>query len=133
MTGNVLQAAMLNQSGDLSSGLLTQLGKFLPKPATTPGLPSSQSWEGALSSPAGFPANDGLAVGGIHGPALTGAASGLQAAAQSLLRQRMEALRQQGVGLRGAFAPAGPAAGQWDREVHLQHVPLSVFSNRALP
>ncbi|KAA6429257.1 MAG: flowering time control FPA-like [Trebouxia sp. A1-2] len=64
---------------------------------------------------ANFPANNGLAVGSASGSALTGAASGLQAAAQSLLRQRMEALRQQGVGLRGAFAPPSPAP-QWERE-----------------
>lgn len=54
------------------------------------------------------------AAAGMNGAALTGAASGLQAAAQSLLRQRMEALRQQGVGLRGAFTPGPPGPGQWE-------------------
>lgn len=97
---------MLNQTGDLSSGLLNQLRS---------GLPHSQAWEGSVPSTASFPANSGLAAGGMHGAALTGAASGLQAAAQSLLRQRMEALRQHG--LRGSGAPAGPVPGQWDREV----------------
>ena len=65
----------------------------------------------------GLGANTGLQLGGVSGAALTGAASGLQAAAQSLLRQRMEALRQQGVGLRGGYPPAGPAPSQWDPEV----------------
>ncbi len=105
---------MLNQTADLSSGLLSQLGNFFQKPPTTPGLPPGQTWEGAVPPAGNFPANKGLAVG--SGSALTGAASGLQAAAQSLLRQRMEALRQQGVGLRGAFASPSPAP-QWEREV----------------
>ena len=65
----------------------------------------------------GLGATAGLPLGGVSGAALTGAASGLQAAAQSLLRQRMEALRQQGVGLRGGYPPAGPAPSQWDPEV----------------
>ncbi len=107
---------MLNQTADLSSGLLSQLGNFFQKPPTTPGLPPGQAWEGAVPPAGNFPANNGLAVGSGSGSALTGAASGLQAAAQSLLRQRMEALRQQGVGLRGAFAPPSPAP-QWEREV----------------
>lgn len=107
---------MLNQTADLSSGLLSQLGNFFQKPPTTPGLPPGQTWEGAVPPAGNFPANNGLAVGSASGSALTGAASGLQAAAQSLLRQRMEALRQQGVGLRGAFAPPSPAP-QWEREV----------------
>lgn len=107
---------MLTQPGDLSSGLLTQLGNYFQKPPapSAPGLQPSQPWEG--NAPAGpFPAGgDNLGVGGINGAAMTGAASGLQAAAQSLLRQRMEALRQQGVGLRGAFAPSPPAPAQWE-------------------
>ena len=107
---------MLNQTADLSSGLLSQLGNFFQKPPTTPGLPPGQTWEGAVPPAGNFPANNSLAVGSASGSALTGAASGLQAAAQSLLRQRMEALRQQGVGLRGAFAPPSPAP-QWEREV----------------
>ncbi len=107
---------MLNQTADLSSGLLSQLGNFFQKPPTTPGLPPGQTWEGAVPPAGNFPANNSLAVGSGSGSALTGAASGLQAAAQSLLRQRMEALRQQGVGLRGAFAPPSPAP-QWEREV----------------
>ena len=107
---------MLTQPGDLSSGLLTQLGNYFQKPpAPAPGLPPSQPWEGA-APPAGlFPASgSSMGVGGMNGAALTGAASGLQAAAQSLLRQRMEALRQQGVGLRGAFPPASPGISQWE-------------------
>ena len=112
---------MLNQPTDLSSGLLTQLGNFFQKAPAGPGLGPGHTWEGAVPPSGAFPASNGMAVGPMHGPALTGAASGLQAAAQSLLRQRMEALRQQGVGLKGAFTspgPApGPAPGPWDLEV----------------
>lgn len=32
----------------------------------------------------------------------------------------MEALRQQGIGLRGAFPPAGPAPGPWEQEVSVR-------------
>ncbi|DBA94785.1 TPA: hypothetical protein ACH3X1_002330 [Trebouxia sp. C0004] len=133
------QAAMLNQTADLSSGLLTQLGNFFQKPLTTPGLPQGQTWEGAVPPAGNFPASNGLAVGGASGSALTGAASGLQAAAQSLLRQRMEALRQQGVGLRGAFAPPSPAP-QWEREAQQhqqlqfqQQMPPMGFPSRSQP
>lgn len=107
---------MLSQPGDLSSGLLTQLGNYFQKPPTpTPGLAQSQTWEGNAQPAGSFPASrNSLGVAGMNGAALTGAASGLQAAAQSLLRQRMEALRQQGVGLRGAFTPAPPSLGQWE-------------------
>ena len=110
---------MMNQPGDLNSSLVNQLNTFFQKPQATPGLTPRQPWEAQpapVSGPA-FPPNPGLQLGGVSGAALSGAASGLQAAAQSLLRQRMEALRQQGVGLRGAFAPAGPAPGQWEPEV----------------
>ena len=117
---------MLNQTADLSSGLLTQLGNFFQKPMTTPGLPPGQTWEGAVPPTGNFPANNGLAVGSASGSALTGAASGLQAAAQSLLRQRMEALRQQGVGLRGAFAPPSPAP-QWELEVTASDVCVNIL------
>ena len=114
-----MQAAMMNQPGDLNSSLVNQLNTFFQKPQAAAGLNPRQPWEGQaapVSGPA-FPPNPGLQLGGVSGAALSGAASGLQAAAQSLLRQRMEALRQQGVGLRGAFAPSGPAPGQWDPEV----------------
>lgn len=110
---------MLSQPGDLSSGLLTQLGNYFQKhPTPASGLaPSQPSWEGTAPPAGAFPAagrgNAGAAAG-MNGAALSGAASGLQAAAQSLLRQRMEALRQQGVGLRGAFTPGPPALGQWE-------------------
>ena len=110
---------MLTQPGDLSSGLLTQLGNYFQKPSgAAPGQLPARPWVGTAQPPAGpFPAGgNSLAGGAINGAALTGAASGLQAAAQSLLRQRMEALRQQGVGLRGAFAPAPPGPSPW--EVH---------------
>lgn len=133
------QAAMLNQTADLSSGLLSQLGNFFQKPPTTPGLPPGQTWEGAVPPAGNFPANNSLAVGSASGSALTGAASGLQAAAQSLLRQRMEALRQQGVGLRGAFAPPSPAP-QWEREGQQhqqlqfpQQMPPMGFPSRSQP
>ncbi len=112
-----VQAAMLNQPGDLSSNLLTQLGNFFQKAPPTPGPTPGQPWEGGVPPAGPFPASSSLGSGSMNGAALTGAASGLQAAAQSLLRQRMEALRQQGVGLRGAFTPPGSAPGQWDREV----------------
>lgn len=119
--GEQLQAAMLSQPGDLSSGLLTQLGSYFQKPPSpaAPGLAPSQPWE-ANAPPNGlFPGSrNSLGVAGMNGAALTGAASGLQAAAQSLLRQRMEALRQQGVGLRGAFTPAPSGVGQWEVMLH---------------
>ncbi len=117
---------MLNQTADLSSGLLSQLGNFFQKPPTTPGLPPGQTWESAVPPAGNFPANNGLALGSGSGSALTGAASGLQAAAQSLLRQRMEALRQQGVGLRGAFAPPSPAP-QWEREVTASEICVNMI------
>ena len=113
-----LQAAMLTQPGDLSPGLLTQLGNYFQQPAAAapppaPGLQPTQAWDAPSTGPfrAGG-SNTGSSQ--MNGAALTGAASGLQAAAQSLLRQRMEALRQQGVGLRGAFAPPPPALGHWE-------------------
>lgn len=116
--GGYLQAAMLSQPGDLSSGLLTQLGNFFQKPPTpaAPGLAPNQPLEGNTQPGGPFAGgrNSLGGAGGMNGAALTGAASGLQAAAQSLLRQRMEALRQQGVGLRGAFTPAQPGLGQWE-------------------
>lgn len=116
---------MLSQPGDLSSGLLTQLGNFFQKPPTpaAPGLAPNQPLEGNPQPGGPFPGGrNSLAAGGINGAALTGAASGLQAAAQSLLRQRMEALRQQGVGLRGAFTPAQPGLGQWEVILHCMAV-----------
>ncbi|KAL3163074.1 hypothetical protein ABBQ32_009494 [Trebouxia sp. C0010 RCD-2024] len=112
------QAAMLSQPGDLSSGLLTQLGNYLKPPTPAPGLaPNQSTWEGNAppAGPCPAPGRSSMgAAAGMNGAALTGAASGLQAAAQSLLRQRMEALRQQGVGLRGAFTPGPPGPGQWE-------------------
>lgn len=115
--GEQLQAAMLSQPGDLSSGLLTQLGNYFQKPPSpaASGLAPSQAWEGHAAPGGLFPGGrNSLGVADMNGAALTGAASGLQAAAQSLLRQRMEALRQQGVGLRGAFTPAPSGLGQWE-------------------
>ena len=110
-----MQAAMLNQpASDASTNLLNQLGPYFPKP--TRGLPPAAPWEGAMppAGPSGaFPTNPALPAVGLNDAALTGAASGLQAAAQSLLRQRMEALRQQGAGLRGFVPP--PA--RWEPEV----------------
>lgn len=110
-----MQTAMLNQpASDASTNLLNQLGPYFPKP--TPGLPPAAPWEGAMppAGPSGaFPTNPALPAVGLNDAALTGAASGLQAAAQSLLRQRMEALRQQGAGLRGFVPP--PA--RWEPEV----------------
>lgn len=99
---------MLNQpASDASANLLSQLGPFFPKPGQ--GLPPAAApWEGSLppTGPAGaFPNSPALPPAGLNDAALTGAASGLQAAAQSLLRQRMEALRQQGAGLRGFVGP----------------------------
>ena len=122
--GEQLQAAMLSQPGDLSSGLLTQLGNYFQKPPTpaAPGLAPSQPWEGNAPPSGLFPGGrNSLGVAGMNGAALTGAASGLQAAAQSLLRQRMEALRQQGVGLRGAFTPAPSGLGQWEVMLRMHH------------
>ena len=116
---------MLSQPGDLSSGLLTQLGNYFQKPPTpaVPGLAPSQPREGSAPPAGPFPGGrNSLGVAGIDGAALTGAASGLQAAAQSLLRQRMEALRQQGVGLRGAFTPGPPGLGQWEVMLRLLHI-----------
>lgn len=121
-----VQAAMLSQPGDLSSGLLSQLGNFFQKPPSpaTPGLAPNQALEGNTQPGGPFPGrrNSLGGAGGMNGAALTGAASGLQAAAQSLLRQRMEALRQQGVGLRGAFTPAQPGLGQWEVMLHCMAV-----------
>lgn len=98
---------MMNQpASDASANLLSQLNPFFPKPG--PGMPApSAPWEGSLAPagpPGAFPGSTAL-PSAMNDAALTGAASGLQAAAQSLLRQRMEALRQQGAGLRGYAGP----------------------------
>lgn len=119
---------MLNQpSADMGSNLLSQLGPFFPKPGT--GLPPTALWEGGLAPqgpPGAFPSAAALPQVGLNNAALTGAASGLQAAAQSLLRQRMEALRQQGVGLRGTVGPRG-----WEAEVTWQTCGMLFMSSTA--
>lgn len=108
---------MLNQpASEASANLLNQLGPYLPKPG--PGHPPVAPWEGAAppTGPSGaFASSPALPPVGLNDAALTGAASGLQAAAQSLLRQRMEALRQQGAGLRGFVGPPP----RWEPEASL--------------
>ncbi|KAL3134461.1 hypothetical protein ABBQ38_006317, partial [Trebouxia sp. C0009 RCD-2024] len=126
---DLTQAAMLSQPGDLSSGLMAQLGNYLKPSTPAPGLaPKHSTWQGTAppARPCPFPGRNSLgAAAGIYGAALTGAASGLQAAAQSLLRQRMEALRQQGVGLQGAVTPGPPGPGQWEgQQPQQQQLPI---------